>query len=60
MFSPTEIRHQIVEALSNGNVPHWRRPWPSRRIAGGPMTPMYALAFKQPEVVWTSCPACPY
>jgi hypothetical protein len=64
MFSPIEIRHQItaqiVEALSNGNVPHWRRSWPSRRIAGRPMTPMYTLAFRQSGVAWTSCPGCSY
>ena len=64
MQSPNEIRsqitRQIVEALSNGNLPPWRRPWPNRRTAGRPMTPMYALAFRQPGMASTSCPACSY
>ena len=60
MLRPSEIpqqsRKQIVETLSNGNFPQWRPPWPSRR----PMTPMYALAFRQSGVAWTSFPACSY
>jgi antirestriction protein ArdC len=39
MFSPTEIRQQItsqiVEALTNGNLPPWRRPWSNDLNAPG-------------------------
>ncbi len=39
MLSPTEIRtqitHQIVEALTNGNLPPWRRPWANDPNAAG-------------------------
>ncbi len=38
MLSPTEIRsqitRQIVEALTNGNLPPWRRPWANDPNAG--------------------------
>ncbi len=38
MFSPKEIRSQItkqiVEALTNGNLPPWRRPWANDPNAG--------------------------
>ena len=38
MLSPNEIRSQItaqiVEALSNGNLPPWRRPWANDPNAG--------------------------
>jgi antirestriction protein ArdC len=38
MFSPTEIRQQIaaqiVEALTNGILPPWRRPWSNDPNAG--------------------------
>lgn len=38
MLSPNEIRqqitNQIVEALTSGNLPPWRKPWRSDRNAG--------------------------
>ena len=39
MLSPTEIRQQItsqiIEALTNGNLPPWRRPWSNDPNAPG-------------------------
>jgi antirestriction protein ArdC len=39
MFSPNEIRqqitNQIVEVLTNGNLPPWRRPWSNDPNAPG-------------------------